>query len=146
MLHFDDSSNDASAWQWFLSKKCKVSYNYLILDNGDIVQVIPIGKRAWHAGRCRPSGRSVNYKDANSAFYGVAIATNNDHPATEAQKKSIIELCRFLYSKHNWRMAETHRITGHDWEAWERGRKIDPTGTNKDKPVLLVTEVRELFK
>lgn len=146
LLHFDDSKSDEGAWSWFLSKKCKVSYNYLVLDNGDVYEIVPENRRAWHAGKCKPSGKSIHYKDANSAFYGIAAATNNETPVTEKQKAAIIELCRFLYRKHGWSLSDTKRISGHDWEAWGRGRKVDPTGSHKDKPILLVMDIREGLK
>lgn len=81
MLHFDGSVSDTGAWKWFTDPRCNVSYNYLVLDNGDIVSIAPKDARAWHAGKCRPSG-PLNYSDANSAFYGVAAATNEKTPVT----------------------------------------------------------------
>src|SRR5262245_2136016 len=55
MLHYDDSSSDAGAVAWFTDPECQVSYNYLVLDDGSYVPIVPEGKRAWHAGVCKTS-------------------------------------------------------------------------------------------
>jgi N-acetylmuramoyl-L-alanine amidase len=140
MLHYDGSTTDPGAMAWFEHPDCKVSYNYLVLDNGDIVVVAPKNRRAWHAGACRPSG-DVQYSDANSAFYGIAAATNGKTPLTEAQKRAIIALCRLLFKEEKWPEGEAWRIVGHDQECWHRGRKVDPTGADPNNPIISPAEI-----
>ena len=53
MLHYDDSSNDASAVAWFTDSACRVSYDILVLADGTYVPIVPREKRAWHAHRLR---------------------------------------------------------------------------------------------
>jgi N-acetyl-anhydromuramyl-L-alanine amidase AmpD len=156
MLHYDDSSNDSSAVEWFTDPECKVSYNVLVLDDGSFVPIVPPSKRAWHAGSCSTSDASrLAYRDANSAFLGVAVATNDKIPATAAQLDTVVWLVRSLFAEHGWPTDQTWRIVGHDTEAiWstapdvpaglrgKRGRKIDPTGTHPDRPILSVDAVR----
>ena len=157
MLHYDDSSSDSGAMGWFTDPACEVSYNYLVLDDGSYVAVIPDGKRAWHAGACLSSDPAkLPYKDANSAFFGVAVATNAKTPATPAQVETVAWLTRKLFAEQGWPLSETWRIVGHDAEAiyadkadvpkrlrGKRGRKIDPTGPNKNKPILSLEEIRK---
>lgn len=155
MLHYDDSSSDEGAVAWFTDPACEVSYNYLVLDNGDYVPIIPEGKRAWHAGACKSSTPKLRYKDANSAFIGIAVATNAKKPATPEQVETVIWLTRREFLRNGWKLSETWRVVGHDEESiypdkadvplklrGKRGRKIDPIGPNPAKPILSTDEVR----
>lgn len=144
MLHFDASSNDRSAVDWFAHPDCKVSYQWLVLDDGSCVRIAPDTARAWHAGVCRPSSPRLQYQDGNSAFYGIAIASNEKVQATARQLLTVAFLTRGYFERHGWPLDELWRIVGHDSEAWPRGRKTDPTGPLKLNPILSVDSVRSL--
>ena len=143
MIHFDASGNDQGAVDWFADPRCLVSYHKLVLDNGDYVQIAPDNKRAWHAGVCRPSG-TLTYSDANSAFYGISIASNERVECTALQMLTVAKLCREYYRHEGWAATDVRRIVGHDTEAWPRGRKSDPTGPLKLNPILSVENIRQL--
>lgn len=145
MIHFDASGSDAGSLAWFTNPKCKVSYNDLILDDGSHVVIAPRDRRAWHAGICRPSSARLQYTDANSAFYGVAIASNEKIEATALQMISVAWRVRHLFEYQGWPLTDTWRITGHEDEAWHRGRKSDPSGPSKLNPILSVENVRRLL-
>lgn len=144
MLHYDASRSDAGAVAWLEDdERCRVSYHYLVLDDGRILQIAPPESRAWHAGECRPSEKRFTYTDANAAFYGVAIAATDGETATLVQLKAVVELCHYLFWLEGWEpAAESWRITGHNREAWPRGRKVDPVGSDPRNPVLSVDLVR----
>jgi N-acetyl-anhydromuramyl-L-alanine amidase AmpD len=143
LLHFDDSRSDAGALDWLLRHPdCHVSYNWLILRTGELHQIAPADARAWHAGVCRPSSPLLRYADANSAFYGIAIAAAADEPATAKQIGMVCTLVRRLFSEHGWHVTDDWRITGHEDEAWPRGRKTDPTGRDPRHPVLDTVAIR----
>ena len=142
MLHYDASGSDAGALSWLRDPRCKVSYNWLVLDNGTVEEIAPREARAYHAGECRPSGTGPMYTYANSAFYGVAIAATDGETVTPAQEEAVVALCAELCREHTWNPA--HSIVGHDTEAWPRGRKHDPTGSNPAKPVMSVARIRRL--
>lgn len=145
MLHYDGSTSDAGAQQWLLhDPRCKVSYNWLVLDMGGVVPIAPAGARAWHAGVCRPSSPKLAYRDANSAFYGLSLAATAGDVATEAAKQAIARHVLTLYRHHGWDpILDGWRIVGHASEAWPRGRKIDPEGPDPSLPVLDVQDVRD---
>lgn len=158
MIHFDDSGTDESAMAWFEDPDCKVSYNYLVLDDGSYVVIAPDKYRAWHAGVCAPSDPTkLAYRDANSAFVGIAAATNARIRATPEQHFTIAWLTRKVFEEHSWPLTDTWRITGHDAEAvfprllngkphpqaGQRGRKIDPTGFHKEDPIVSLTRLRD---
>lgn len=126
MLHYDASLSDASALEWLLfDPACKVSYTWLFLDDGTIVNVAPKRARAWHAGACRPSS-VLQYTDANSAFYGLAVAAKAGDHATPQQWRGVRDVSTGLFAEHRWPVSSVPwRLTDHAAEAWPRGRKVD---------------------
>jgi N-acetyl-anhydromuramyl-L-alanine amidase AmpD len=150
MLHYDDSSRDDWALEWFNDSRCTNGYTWLVLDDGRVVELADPDMRTPHAGPClTPS--------ANSAFYGIAAATNGLVLATDAQRASLVSLCCAICRCHDWTRASLDkRIVGHDEQAiwtpayttnrslWGRlGRKIDPTGRRPDdKPIIDLNEIK----
>lgn len=145
MIHFDGSVSDAGARSWFADPRCAVSYQDLVLDDGTVVQIAPTSARAWHAGACRSSDpERLPYRDANSAFYGIAAATDDRYQVTALQMLAIAYRTRWYFAAEGWDPRETWRIVGHDTEAWPRGRKFDPTGPDPRNPILAIEDIRRL--
>lgn len=145
-LHYDGSGSDRGAVAWFGDPRCGVSYNLLVLDDGSYVRIAPDDARAWHAGRCKTSDPSrLGYKDANSALYGVAIASSGKHDVTPLQMLTVALLCRLYFEQHGWDLDDVWRIVGHSSEAWPRGRKTDPEGADPQNPILSVDDIRQLL-
>jgi len=155
MLHYDASLSDEGAMAWFADPRCQVSYQWLVLDDGSCVRIAPDDKRAWHAGWCRTSDEvMLPYKDANSALYGVAVATTDGVDVTIQQTLTVAWLCRSYFALHQWSLADTHRIVSHSSEAvyppghakaGKRGRKTDPEGSDPKNPILSVSDIRVLL-
>ena len=159
MLHYDDSSDDESSLAWFKDPRCSNGYTWLVLDDGRLIELADPAYRTPHAGPCL-------MPRANSAYYGIAAATNGLVPATRAQVDTIIDVCAALFRYHAWgdSLVGT-RIVGHDAQAiwtleqtrlagipdakgrylWGKlGRKVDPTGQRRDgQKILDVDEVRD---
>lgn len=145
MIHYDGSGTDRAALQWFSDPRCKVSYHYLVFDDGTWAAIAPFDTRAWHAGVCRSSDPDrLPYGDANSALVGIAAATNDPVQVTAPQMVTVAWLTWLAFNQLGWDVRETWRIVGHDTEAWPRRRKIDPTGSEPRNPVLAVQDVRTL--
>jgi N-acetyl-anhydromuramyl-L-alanine amidase AmpD len=145
MLHYDASASDAGAVAWLTQDpRCRVSYHGLVLDDGGVVEIAPWHMRAWHAGVCRSSSPYLlRYRDANSAFYGLAAAARDGDVITEAQYGALLRLVVERFQAEGWSLRESWRLVGHDTEAWPRGRKHDPTGSTPEQPVLSVPRMRE---
>jgi N-acetyl-anhydromuramyl-L-alanine amidase AmpD len=150
MLHYDDSSRDDWAVEWFDDPRCTNGYTWLVLDDGRVIELADPSMRTPHAGPCITP-------NANSAYYGVAAATNGRVLATDAQLASVTAICIALMRHHGWTNDTVlARIVGHDAQAvWTKdytsnqslwgtlGRKVDPTGQRPDrKPILDVGEIR----
>jgi hypothetical protein len=150
MLHYDDSSRDDWAVEWFHDPRCTNGYTWLVLDDGCVVELADPSMRTPHAGACLTPM-------ANSAYYSVAAATNGLVLATDPQIASIVRICAAVMRHHRWDVTSLDsRIVGHDaqavWtaantprrELWGTlGRKVDPTGQRRDRrPIIDVAEVR----
>ena len=153
MLHYDDSSRDEWALDWFADPRCTNGYTWVVLDDGRIIELADPGMRTPHAGPCRTPM-------ANSHFYGIAATTNGLVPATDAQVTAIAQLAAAVCTHHRWwptPQSLRDRVVGHDAQAiwtkaytknaalWGRtGRKVDPTGTRPDgKPVIDLVAIRQ---
>jgi N-acetyl-anhydromuramyl-L-alanine amidase AmpD len=106
-----------------------VSYHVIIAPDGAAVQLVPWDRRAWHMGNCRPSQTSRSYEDANSAFYGIALAGGPEFGRpTDAQEQTLNGILFDRFHEHQWSLGDWWRVVGHDTECWPRTRKHDPTG------------------
>ncbi len=143
LCHYDGSASDAGAVYWMTKDpRCKVSYQWLVLDNGSAVRIAPDSARAYHAGVCESSDIRLPYRDANSAFYGIAAAATDGDVITQAQYGTILRLVIEYFRAHHWSLKESWRVVGHDTEAAPLGRKHDPTGSNPARPVIDVLTLR----
>lgn len=150
MLHYDASVSDAGAMSWFEHPQCRVSYHYLVLDDGSYATIAPLEAAPWHAGRCRSSNPTLlPYSSANHAFYAIAAATNDRVDVTPLQLATIAWLCRRLFARERWPILESWRIVGHSSEAvnpdGSRGRKQDPEGGDPGNPIFSPADVRQLL-
>lgn len=145
LLHYDASASDAGAVGWFADPACRVSYQLLVLDDGSYVRIAPDEARAYHAGVCKPSSTQLQYADANSAFYGIAIANSGHEDVTPLQMLTAAWLTRRYFEKEGWPVTEAWRVVGHRSEASPRGRKSDPEGADLKNPILSVTDIRQLL-
>src|SRR5262245_16339207 len=117
MLHYDGSVTDAGSISWLAGPDIKVSYNWIVMDSGNIIPIAPATARAWHAGVCRSSSPRLPYRDANSAFYGISIAATKGDVATVEAKRSVAAQCWKIFAKEGWSLDETWRIVSHRTEA-----------------------------
>ncbi|HEY0767005.1 MAG TPA: 1,6-anhydro-N-acetylmuramyl-L-alanine amidase AmpD [Steroidobacteraceae bacterium] len=105
----------------------RVSGHALIRRDGEIVQYVPFGERAWHAGVSQYRGRSA----CNDFSVGVELEGTDDTPYTEAQYQQLAALAAALFAAYASLSAEA--IVGHSDIA--PGRKTDP-GAAFDWPRL----------
>lgn len=144
MIHYDASSSDAGSLSWFAHDQCRVSYQVVVLDDGTWARIAPDTAGAWHAGRCRPSDERLRYRSANHAFYGIAAATNDRVDVTPVQLLTIAWHVRRWFEAEGWPVEQLWRVTGHEDEAYPRGRKSDPSGGDPLNPIFSVSQVQQL--
>ena len=104
----------------------RVSAHFLIRREGELVQFVPVARRAWHAGVSCWRGRSR----CNDFSVGIELEGTEDSPFEDAQYDALVELLGKL------RLSE---VAAHSDIA--PGRKRDP-GARFDWPRLLAALAR----
>ena len=116
VVQFFTNTLDAGAHPYFKQLAgLKVSAHFLIRRNGAIVQFVPGGKRAWHAGVSLWQGRSA----CNDFSIGIELEGSDYVPFNDAQYTALTRLSRLLQRTYPIRA-----IAGHSEIA--PGRKTDP--------------------
>ena len=121
ILHYTGMPDEGEALQWLCNPVSQVSAHYFVFTDGRVLQLVPEGRRAWHAGISHWDGES----DVNSSSIGIEIA-NPGHPGglpefPDAQVEAVIALGRDVAAR--WRIAP-ERVLAHSDVA--PGRKLDP--------------------
>lgn len=121
ILHYTGMENAEVALERLCDREAQVSAHYVVLDAGDVIQMVDERKRAWHAGL----GYWHGERDMNSASIGIEIV-NGGHdfglpPYPDAQIDAVIALVRDLMGRHG---IGAERVIGHSDIAPER--KDDP--------------------
>ena len=93
----------------------RVSAHFLIRRDGELLQFVPCGQRAWHAGESTWRGRSR----CNDFSLGIELEGTDDVPFEDAQYERLAGLARVLATDY----PGIHSV-GHSDIA--PGRKTDP--------------------
>jgi N-acetyl-anhydromuramoyl-L-alanine amidase len=96
----------------------RVSAHALIRRTGQIVQYVPFGERAWHAGQSAWQGRT----GCNDFSIGVELEGTDDTPYTDAQYQALAELTAALLAAYP--SLSKQAVVGHSDVS--PGRKTDP--------------------
>jgi len=96
----------------------RVSAHALIRRDGQIVQYVAFGERAWHAGHSAYRGRT----GCNDFSIGVELEGTDDTPYTDAQYEALAALSAALLTAYTSLAAQA--IAGHS--DISPGRKTDP--------------------
>ncbi|MCL2384625.1 MAG: N-acetylmuramoyl-L-alanine amidase [Alphaproteobacteria bacterium] len=121
ILHYTGIATGAGALTHLCAERSQVSAHYLVLEDGELFQLVAEERRAWHAG----IGVWAGNRDMNSVSIGIEIA-NPGHsgglpPYPSAQIETVIALCRDITLR--WKIKPS-RILAHSDLAPDR--KIDP--------------------
>jgi AmpD protein len=96
----------------------RVSTHLLIRRDGELVQYVPLHRRAWHAGESCYRGRRA----CNDFSIGIELEGTDDAPYAEVQYARLAETLRALLATYP--ALDRRRIVGHCDIA--PGRKSDP--------------------
>ena len=100
----------------------RVSAHFLVRRDGELVQFVPVERRAWHAGASRWRGRAR----CNDYSVGIELEGAEGEPFEDAQYRELVALLRELQLK---------QLAAHSDVA--PGRKKDP-GAGFDWPRVLL--------
>jgi AmpD protein len=96
----------------------EVSAHLLIRRDGDLLQFVPFGQRAWHAGASSFRGRDC----CNDYSIGIELEGEDEVPYTGAQYDVLVGVCRAIGSAYP--SISGREIAAHSDIA--PGRKTDP--------------------
>jgi N-acetylmuramoyl-L-alanine amidase len=121
LLHYTGMETTAAAIERLSDPSAKVSAHYVIDEGGQVLQLVPEARRAWHAGLSSWEGAT----DINSRAIGIEIGNPGhsfgypDFP--DAQIEAVIALGRDIVAR---RRIRADRVLAHSDVAPER--KSDP--------------------
>lgn len=100
LLHYTGMESAEAALNWLCVEESGVSCHYVVYEDGQIFQLVPENKRAWHAGK----SCWQNEVDTNSRSIGIEIA-NPGHSGgypdfPDEQIRSVIELCKDIMKRN----------------------------------------------
>ena len=121
VLHYTGMRTTEEALARLCSTRHEVSAHYLIDETGQIYQLVPEHKKAWHAGISSWRGKT----GVNENSVGIEIS-NPGHefgyiPFPHAQIEAVIRLCRNIMSRY---VVPAYNVIGHSDVA--PNRKQDP--------------------
>jgi AmpD protein len=93
----------------------RVSSHYLVRRDGEVVQFVPVARRAWHAGASSWRGRSR----CNDFSIGIELEGTEDDAFTDAQYDALVCLVQQLRARLPLRDVAAHSDVA-------PGRKTDP--------------------
>lgn len=99
-------------------RNLRVSAHLLVQRDGSLLQFVPFGRRAWHAGESRFRG----VPRCNDYSIGIELEGADDIEYADLQYAALIEVCRVLMKAYP--SLNARRIAGHCDVA--PGRKTDP--------------------
>jgi len=117
VLHYTAMDTAAAALERLCDPEHEVSAHYLITGQGEIFQLVPEDKRAWHAG----AGAWGACGDVNSRSIGIELANDGCSPFAAAQMDALERL--LVDIKTRWPVPP-ERIIGHSDMTPQR--KSDP--------------------
>jgi len=121
LLHYTGMESTAQAVEWLRAPERQVSAHYVVFEDGQIAQLVPEARRAWHAGAAFWAGAT----DINSRSIGIEIA-NPGHdfgypPFPAIQVEAVTALAKDILSRHP---IPPDRVLAHSDVA--PARKTDP--------------------
>ena len=124
----------------FLNTARKVSAHFVVGKDGRVVQMVPVERRAWHAGPSVLEG----VPSVNDYSVGIEMVNLNDgkDPYTDAQVHAVAGILRFLRSRY---VIPDSRVVSHALIARPAGRKSDPAAFDFER-VCALAKLEPAFK
>ncbi len=121
ILHYTGMADEEEALARLTSADSRVSAHYFVREDGEIIQTVEEGDRAWHAGR----SRWQTMQELNGSSIGIEIH-NPGHafgyrPFPAAQMEAVVRLVDCIVRRHGIDRAD---VLGHSDIA--PARKEDP--------------------
>ncbi len=135
VIHATVEPTTEGTMQIFLTPSRKVSAHFVVGRDGRVVQMVPVEKRAWHAGLSELEGA----RGLNDFSVGIEMVNLNDgkDPYPVEQMEAVAGIIRLLRSRYD---IPDSRIVSHAQIALPAGRKNDPVGFDFEKVKQMARE------
>jgi len=121
ILHYTGMKSGQEALERMCNEDAEVSAHYMVEEDGQIFQLVPEEKRAWHAGVSFWRGK----KNINARSIGIEIVNPGHefgyHSFPDVQIQNVIKLCQAILARHP---IPAHNVVAHSDIAPKR--KEDP--------------------
>ena len=121
VLHYTGMHSAAAARHRLCDRASRVSAHYMIEEDGQVWNLVPEGRRAWHAGVSRWRG----HRDINGRSIGIELVNPGHEFGYRAfpdpQIDALVELCGRILGRHP---IPARNVVGHSDVA--PARKQDP--------------------
>ena len=84
----------------FLNKNNYISCHYMVGRNGSIFYLMEEDRIAYHCGKSSYPGLLTKYSSLNHCTLGIEVNSDGTN-FTDEQRKSVVELIKYLKEKHN---------------------------------------------
>jgi N-acetylmuramoyl-L-alanine amidase len=123
VLHATEQPLFVDTIKRFKNPETKVSAHFVVDRNGTVVQMVPLTKRAWHAGVSELAG----VPGVNDYSIGIEMTNLNDgkDPYPDAQYRAVAQIIERIREHY---IIPNDRIISHAEVALPPGRKVDPKG------------------
>lgn len=120
VVHADAGATEEGTLSWMQNPSSRVSYHYLVGRDGQVYQLVDEADRAWHAGKSRWEGFTVD-GSVNHTSVGVALANNGIEQYRSLQYQAAGALLSDIITRYRIGL---HLVRGHNEVS--PGRKTDP--------------------
>jgi len=135
VLHATAQESPWSTVAAFEDPSTQVSAHFVVGKDGEVIQMVPLEQRAWHAGVSKLN----DSEDVNNFSVGIEMENlnNGTDPYSDLQYESVARIISQL--RQRYAIADD-RIVSHAQVALPAGHKTDPKGFNFQKlRTLLMT-------
>jgi N-acetylmuramoyl-L-alanine amidase len=128
VLHATVEPTTEGTMNIFLTPARRVSAHFVVGRDGRVIQMVPVERRAWHAG----SSVLDDVGSVNNFSVGIEMVNLNDgkDPYTREQMDAVAGIIRLVRSRYD---IPDERIVSHAQIALPAGRKSDPVAFDFEK-------------
>lgn len=76
VIHYTAGGSASGSVQWLCNPVSKVSAHFVISRHGDVIQLVPVDRKAWHAGMSEMQVGDETIGNANRFTIGVELANH----------------------------------------------------------------------
>jgi N-acetylmuramoyl-L-alanine amidase len=121
VLHSTEGSFQGAV-SWLCNTRSHASAHFVLSRSGEVVQLVPLAEKAWHAGRSAWQGRA----NVNTFSIGIEMEHKVDDPRLDDWPDVQVQMAAKLCKAIERALGTSLPKVGHAAIATPKGRKSDP--------------------